>query len=470
MNIRNYLRSNNKSTKDIIATFFNQAWRLVSGPLMLLLIPLYLTEVQQGYWYLFGSIAALSTFADLGFSNIILQFSAHEYSFLKIEENGILVGPDEKIKKLGSLFRYVLNWLLKICSVVFPIIYIIGLFYLTRDKALSYYFLPWTIYAIGSLVNFINSSILSFIEGLDQISKIQNTRLVVAVTGSVLTITCLLLKLNIYAISISLLLSSSVMFFTIFKTFGMTIKQIWRESKDFEYPWKKEIWPLFRKYILTFASGYFLFQIYTPFIHYFHGPVYSGKVGISMSLVNAIFSFSNIWIYTIIPRMNMLVEQKDWRRLDKLFHKRFILGIITYLFIVVCFALFVIFFKNIPLIHKIVSRFLPAKSIGILTFAYLLYFMVSAWATYLRSHKEEPFWLPSIIAAVWVTSITAIAGKFLPVEYFFVGILSQYFWAIPLYYTIYRKLKNKWHTVSGKAAVTAIDSNTINNNFEDNNA
>ena len=63
----NFLLNKNKSLSDILATFFNQAWRLIAGPLMLLLIPLYLTEEQQGYWYLFGSVAALSTFADLGF-------------------------------------------------------------------------------------------------------------------------------------------------------------------------------------------------------------------------------------------------------------------------------------------------------------------------------------------------------------------------------------------------------------------
>ena len=93
------LQTNNKSIKDIAATFFNQAWRLISGPLMLLLIPLYLTEEQQGYWYLFGSVAALSTFADLGFSNIILQFSAHEYASLKIGNEGFLEGQIENIKK-----------------------------------------------------------------------------------------------------------------------------------------------------------------------------------------------------------------------------------------------------------------------------------------------------------------------------------------------------------------------------------
>ena len=83
---------NNQNVKDIYATLINQLWRLVSGPIMMLLIPLFLTEIQQGYWYLFTSLSALSIFADLGFSNIILQFSAHEFAFLSFSDDGSLVG------------------------------------------------------------------------------------------------------------------------------------------------------------------------------------------------------------------------------------------------------------------------------------------------------------------------------------------------------------------------------------------
>jgi len=146
--------------KDLFFTLINQVWRLVSGPITMLLIPLYLSPEQQGYWYLFGSLAALSIFADLGFSNIILQFSAHEYAFLHFTNTGLLDGEEIYLKKLGS-----------------------------------------------------------------------------------------------------------------------------------------------------FSSGYLIFQIYTPLMHFFHGAVYSGKVGITIALVMAIFNMSNIWMYTIIPKMNMLISQ-----------------------------------------------------------------------------------------------------------------------------------------------------------------
>ncbi len=441
----NFLLNKNKSIRDILATFFNQAWRLISGPLMLLLIPLYLTEEQQGYWYLFGSVAALSTFADLGFSNIILQFSAHEYASLKIGNDGLLEGQSQNIKKMGSFLRFVIRWLSTICAIVYPVIFIVGIYFLVRDKVLSVYFVPWIIYSIGSLVNFFNNSVLSFIEGMDQISKIQKSRLVVAVINSVVVILSLLLQLNIYSLAFGIILSASFMFITIFKTFGKILKQLWNESVNFSYPWKKEILPLFKKYVLSFASGYFLFQIYTPLMHYFHGPVYSGKIGISMSLVTAMFSFSTIFVYTITPRINMLIEKKDWSELDRIFNKRLILSGLAYLFIACCFFMFIKLFGGIPFINKIVSRFLPWQGLLILISAYFIQVFINSWAVYLRGHKIEPYWYTGIVSAVWVFVITVLIGKFMSPDYFFLGLLSSYIWGTPWSYIIFRKWKKKLH-------------------------
>lgn len=434
-----------KSIKDILVTFLNQAWRLISGPLMLLLIPLYLTEEQQGYWYLFGSVAALSTFADLGFSNIILQFSAHEYASLKIGNEGFLEGQIENIKKLGSFLRFVIGWLSAICSIVYPIIFVVGIFFLVRDKVLSIYLIPWVIYSIGSLLNFFNNSVLSFIEGMDQISKIQKSRLIVAVINTVVVVSSLLLHINIYALAFGMILSASFMFITIFKTFGKVLKQLWKTSRNFSYPWKKEILPLFKKYVLSFASGYFLFQIYTPLMHYFHGPVYSGKIGISMSLVTSMFSFSTIFIYTITPKINMLIEKKEWHELDRLFNKRLVLSGIAYLFIACCFFVFIKLFSGIPLINKIVSRFLPWQGLLILISAYFVQVFINSWAVYLRGHKIEPYWYTGIISAIWVFVVTVLIGKFLSPDYFFLGLLSSYIWGTPWSYIIYKNWIRKLH-------------------------
>ena len=68
---------NKRANKDMLYTLLNQLWRVVAGPALLLSIPIFLTAVEQGYWYTFTSIAALSVLQILGFQRFILQFTAH---------------------------------------------------------------------------------------------------------------------------------------------------------------------------------------------------------------------------------------------------------------------------------------------------------------------------------------------------------------------------------------------------------
>jgi O-antigen/teichoic acid export membrane protein len=437
----------NQQRKDLFFTLVNQLWHLISGPIIILLIPLFLSPEQQGYWYLFGSLAALRIFADLGFSNIVLQFSAHEFAFLYFLDNGQLAGEEKNLQKLGAFFRFVIKWISSICIVVFPVIYIIGIVFFIRDDVLTIYLLPWTLYAIGTLINFFNSSILSFIEGLNKIELVQKIRFRVALVNTVIIVAVLIFGGNIYALASGMLLSASSIFVSIFGGFRKLLIQLLNISRGFIYDWKKEIFPLFIKYALSFSSGYFIFQIYTPLMHYFHGPVYSGKVGITLTLVMAIFNLSNIWMYTITPKMNMLISQKLWTNLDSLFRKRLLLSLGTYLLISMILFLLLEISGTFWIIPKITARFLPITSLIILLVCYFFQVFINAWALYLRGHKQEPYVIPSLVSAVSIAIITYIVGRFMSPAWFFLGFLTSYVWGMPVDYLIYIKRKRKWHKI-----------------------
>jgi len=411
----------------------------------MLLIPIYLSPTQQGYWYLFGSISALSTLADLGFSNIILQYSAHEFAHLKFNSYGVLDGEDIHLKKIGSFFRFTLKWTSSICAIVFPIIYCVGIWFFNRDNVLSEYFIPWTIFSIGSLIIFFNNAILSFVEGMNKIEIIQYIRFYVAIINTFTVSLILVFNGGIYALAFAMLISASSIFIFIFGKFRLLLSQVLNVSKNFDYQWRKEILPLFSRYAFSFFSGYFIFQIYIPLMQYFHGPVESGKVGITLVLVMAIFSMSNIWIYTITPKMNMLVSKKNKIELDILFKKRILFASGTYVLISILIFVFSAIFKDFWIFPKIISRFLPVQSILMLLLCYLCQLLINSWATYLRAHKKEPYMIPSLILAAWVGLSTVLIGKFFPPEYFFIGFLSSYVWWLPLAYFIYKRCQLKWY-------------------------
>lgn len=88
--------------RDLLSTLINSLWRIISGPVMLLAIPYFLTPMEQGFWYTFTGLAALSIFADLGFTTIVLQFSAHEFAHLHFERGRLLSGDKEHLWRLAS--------------------------------------------------------------------------------------------------------------------------------------------------------------------------------------------------------------------------------------------------------------------------------------------------------------------------------------------------------------------------------
>ena len=97
--MKNYLNS------AVAFTQLNQLFRGLSGILTLILIPLFLTKEQQGYWFTMTSLAALAMLAELGFFQVVLQFAAHEFAYLRFDHNDI-VGSEEHEKRLASLFCF----------------------------------------------------------------------------------------------------------------------------------------------------------------------------------------------------------------------------------------------------------------------------------------------------------------------------------------------------------------------------
>lgn len=92
--------------RDMLHTLLNQLWRVAAGPVLLLCIPLFLTSVEQGYWYTFTSLAALAVFADLGFSTIVLQFAAHEFTHLSFDKNGEVCGDRQALFNAALLYFF----------------------------------------------------------------------------------------------------------------------------------------------------------------------------------------------------------------------------------------------------------------------------------------------------------------------------------------------------------------------------
>lgn len=417
----------NQSTykRDVFSTFLNQGWRIISGPLVLLCIPYFLNAIEQGYWYTFISVAALSVLADLGFSNIILQFSAHEFAFLSFKEDKSIYGNLEHLKKLAAFFRFSIKWLFKIVSIVFPLI-IIGGYYFISSKEISeespyLWQMAWSIYAVTSAFLFMNSIVLSFFEGCNLVSKVQRIRFQISAATSLVMIVGLIFHLKLFALALSGVMGALVGCFLIYYHFSKIISQLLQVSKHAFYNWWPEFYSLIWRYAISWGSGFLVFQLFTPLTFYFYGPVFAGKIGISIAMWTAGFNIAISWITAVTPKLNMLISEKKWNQLDKLFKNSVVQSVGTMLLGGLFFFIVEYFIGSK---FHFFTRILSPNGMMILFLAWLLQVMANTMAIYLRAHKHEPLVIISCINAVIVLGGTALCGMFLESEYMFVGFLA----------------------------------------------
>lgn len=413
---------------DFRHTAINQLWRLFSGPLLLILIPLYLSAETQGYWYTFVSLAALAVFADMGFSTILLQFSAHEFAHLKFEPDKTLAGSQVHLKRISSLLRFAIKWSAGMGLVAFPIILVIGFVMLNQKQTDVQWMVPWMIYGMASIFIFVNSMLLSFIEGCNSVGEVQKIRFLISFATVISTIIFLVLGSELYALAVSLCIGALSGTLLVLYRYQHMLKQLYILGTQVSHEWKSEILLLIGKYSVSWASGYFIFSFFTPIAFHYYGTIEAGKVGLSIAVCTAIFGIANIWITIIIPKMNILVSHKDYATLDPIFKKHLILSVATYILgITVLFVIVMLFGKYLPFAERLVSPF----SLAIIATGWLLQIIINSYALYMRAHKDEPLVIPSFVSGIYIAATTWVIAIYLPFEYFFIGFLSSYIWGIP---------------------------------------
>lgn len=421
---------------DFRHTAINQLWKLISGPLVLFFVPAYLTAEVQGYWYTFISLAALAVFADMGFSSVLLLFSAHEFAHLEFGSDKKLSGSVQHLDRLATLWRFAMKWSMVMAFAVFPLVLAVGYLILSGKGSSVEWALPWFIYGVASVFVFINSMALSFIEGCDSVGDVQRIRFQISVITVSTTLLFLYFGADLYALAFSLLAGAVSGAGIILYRYKSLFEQLNKEAMNKTHPWFKEIMPLIWRYAVSWVSGYFIFSVFTPVAFHYYGAIEAGQVGLSMAVCMAIFGFSNIWISTITPKMNIYVAQQNYKELNDIFFRHLRFAVVTYalgvavLFVIVCYLGGYISFAD---------RLVSPVSLLMVSMGWLFQLVISSFAVYMRAYKSEPLVLVSLVNGVYVGSVTLWASELLPFDYFFAGFLSAYLLIAPWVFIVFKK-------------------------------
>ncbi|MEZ7892923.1 MAG: hypothetical protein QMC67_14370 [Candidatus Wallbacteria bacterium] len=426
--------------RSIAIIFINNFWNILKGPVSIYILLRTLTPEQQGLWYTFISLSALTVFAEMGFTNIITRFVSHEFAHLKFDNN-VIIGEDKYLIRIISLIRYAIKFYFFVIPLAVIILIIIGFYFFKTIS--SDIFIAWVLYSISSGINLFVSLLQSIYQGLNKVYEIQHNIFLGSIFTTLLTWFLLCIKLNIWALVISNYVG---LIFTLILLIIKSPKfwhQIYVTSIEHNISWFKEIVSLQLKYAISWISGYLVFQLYIPLTYKYCGAVIAGKLGITLTIVRIIISMSNAWISSEIPKLNILVSQKKYIELKQNFNKAEVNGFLFYIISGLIFVFMVYFMK---LYNFYFDRFVGLDIIILMLSYELCSLKISFMANYLRSFKKEPYYILSFFNGVMISFIIMISllKSNLIILFILINFLNWLVilpWALKIFYSFEEDIK-----------------------------
>lgn len=431
------------------AVFFGvltRIWSIVAGSITALLIAIKFSPVLQGYYYVFWSIFAFQTFAELGLSSVVVQFASHEWSKLYLDKEGNIKGDEKAISRLISLATKASTWY----SVgAFIVIFGLGaggylFFYYSQNFRIGWE-LPWLTLCFLSGINFFLVLIWSLLEGCNQVSNVYAYRFFqgLATNLSIWLAIASGAKLWAAPISIAVILMASATFLKR-KYFNFLKTLFFSRPTTFFIEWRKEVVPLQWRMALIWISNYFVFWFMTPVIFHYHGAVMAGQFGMTWSVVSAIGMIASSWIFPKAPQFGILISRKKYNELDRLFLRITRMMVIVMLTLASAILLGVVmlnFFK-----HPFAKRILPILPTALFLAAQIIMTLTLPVSTYLRAHKKEPTLVILVTSGILTGLLIFVLGKYSSVTGVAIGYLSVNVLSAPLLVLIWNRCRRAWHT------------------------
>jgi len=414
--------------------FVNKFLFFLRGPVTIIFIVRFLSPEQQGIWYAFTSLSALSVFADLGFTYIITQLVSHEYAGLQLEK-GLITGREDAVDRFFSLVKFSLRFYTAVILAASALLIVIGyFFFISRGEPI---FLAWCLFAVIGGANLFLSLLQSIYQGLNKVAEIQKILFVCSFVTPVLSWLFLFWGLGIWTLVLSGIVGISLSLTLLARTAPAFWKQVIDYKVKGNIPWLRQLLPLQGKYAVSWVSGYFIFNLFVPVTFQICGAVTAGQLGITLAVLKALFDTSNSWIDSRIPQFNMLVSDNKRVELMSLFRK--------YAFHGVCFFVFGALglmgtLCALNYYHFYETRFLPPLLIAALLMHDFAELLIGFMGKYLRAHKDEPYYLLSLLGGVMVPAILFFALPRWGLWGVAVGLnILKWLVGFPLAITIFRK-------------------------------
>ena len=387
----------------VLLTIIFRGWGILAGGITLILLPIWLGPTQQGYYYTFASLLALQVFFELGLNQVIIQLVSHEAAHLSFDNNGAMYGDANRIARLGGILVLVRRWY-TIAALLFAVLAsICGWFFFGRNgqtMPMNAWAPVWVLVVLLTAVNLFLSPQLAIIEGTGQVGQVARLRLIQSVVGYSLLWILLLLGAGLW-VTVAVPLVSVVVTLFWLRTTGGWLKRM--PSAASAISWRRDVFPLQWRIAVSWACGYFIFNLFTPIVFSSLGPQEAGKLGMALSVFNAVTSLGVSWVNAKSPNFTMHISRGEFIDLNNIFKSVSVRSV----FVTAVLGLLVVGCVFFAAHHGVIAvkRIASTETLFWIACASVFNTGVYAAATYMRAHREEPMLPVSLITAALILGV-----------------------------------------------------------------
>jgi hypothetical protein len=382
----------------------NTARAVTCGPLTAYLIATRFSGEIQGYHYTFASLLGLQVFAELGLGAVITQFASHEWAHLALHE-GRIEGVARHRSRLAGLLRFALRWYAGASLAVLLPLGVVGFVFLNATKAPGVIWqAPWLALCAVTALRLVLTPALAILDGCGQVTETNGFRLADGLVVVAASWIAILAGFNLWTASFVAL--SSLAAATVFlgvrhrKFFG----SLWREEIQERIHWREEVLPMQWRIALSWASGYFIFQLFTPVLFHYRGPREAGQFGLTWNMVASINAIGAAFLQTRAVSFGALVAAQNFAELGR--RARHALGLAALGVGAGALALLAVLAALPALAPNLAARCLGLGPTAVLLAATVLMQISYAQSSYLRAFKREPYLGLSLAFATAVGGLT----------------------------------------------------------------
>jgi len=354
-------------------------------------LPNWLSANEQGYYFAFASILGLQVFFELGLNQVIMQFVSHEAAHLTETANGRLTGDKKILGRLSSLAHLIKRWY-RVAAILFASFggFAGVVFFVEKGNAPTSLWLGiWLVLIVATACNLWFSPGLAVMEGCGKVGQIARLRLIQSLVGHGLLWVALLSGGGLWAATAVPIASAFCTGYWI-KAHGNTLHWLASLSADInnKLSWRAEVFPVQWRIALSWASGYLIFNLFTPMVFARQGAEEAGRLGMALTLFSGISTIGMSWVNARAPNFTSHIALKRRNELNTLFIAVFLRSTLFILLASATLVSVAFYFDQIGLVQM--TRITSPGVIAVLGGVTVVNSMVFSMAIYMRAHREEP--------------------------------------------------------------------------------